>query len=155
MSDGPGGWISWGHSHGQESTGDSQLSSLHSAQREELAVEGSHFSPPALNLGPCFEGKVAKPAKSQCTPRLVPTPSGNLLGPAPKPVCPSSSSLMPLPRPFTREFSHLLRVSKDRAAMPSSKLCTQYSLSLEHFPLSPTALWSTWKSFVSLLKFPG
>lgn len=121
MSDGPGGWISWGRSHGQESTGDSQLSSLHSAQREELAAEGSHFSPPALNLGPSFEGKVAKP-------RLVPTPSGNLLGPAPKPAGPSSSSLMPLPQHFTRDPSHLLWVSEDRAAMHGSKNFAHSSL---------------------------
>lgn len=102
-----------------QETPSSAAHTVHSG--EELAAEGSHVSPPALNLGPSFEGKVAKPAKSQCTPRLVPTPSGNLLGPAPKPVSPSSSSLMPLPQHFTREPSHLLWVSEDRAAMHSSE----------------------------------
>lgn len=132
MSDGPGGWISQGRGHGQESRGDSRLSSQHLAQREELAVHASHFAPPALKLGPSFEGTVAKPAKSQCTPRLFPTPSGNLLGPAPKPVSPSSSSLMPRPPTLhTGAFTSAVAVCRqDSRAQTAQKLCTQYSLFL-------------------------
>ena len=54
MSDGPGGWISRGHSSG---TGEPwrPRAPQHWAQQEELGIYGSHFPLPAFNLGHGFE----------------------------------------------------------------------------------------------------
>lgn len=119
---------------------------------EELAVDASHFSPPALNLGPSFEGKVAKPAKSQgCFPlhlepaRACPKACQSLL--LQPDVCP--------PTLHTGSLHICCGCLKTGQPCSAQKPCTQYSLGLGHLSLFPNCFIVIREIFVFLLQSSG